>query len=64
MLGSRERRSLRTARQPNRILQEEIRSGREQRGAAVQISNRVLQTLEAIAIGGRLERTTQSEPVP
>ncbi|MDA8586639.1 hypothetical protein N9L47_10295 [Rhodobacteraceae bacterium] len=46
------------------FLQEEIRSGREQRGAVVQISNRMLQTLETIAIGGRLERPTQSEPVP
>lgn len=46
------------------FLQEEIRSGREQRGAVVQISNRMLQTLETIAIGGRLERPTQPEPVP
>ena len=38
------------------FLQDEIRSGREQRGAVVQISNRMLETLETMAIGGRLER--------
>lgn len=41
------------------FLQEEIRSGREQRGAVVQISNRMLETLETMAIGGRLERSNQ-----
>jgi len=41
------------------FLQEEIRSGREQRGAVVQISNRMLETLETMAIGGRLERPRQ-----
>lgn len=45
------------------FLHEEIRSAREQRGAVVQISNRMLETLEAIAIGGRLERPKSTEPV-
>lgn len=45
------------------FLQEEIRSAREQRGAVVQISNRMLETLETIAIGGRLERPRPKEPV-
>lgn len=45
------------------FLQEEIRSAREQRGAIVQISNRMLETLETIAIGGRLERPKPTEPV-
>ncbi len=45
------------------FLQEEIRSGREQRGAVVQISNRMLETLETMAIGGRLERPKTSDPV-
>ena len=45
------------------FLQEEIRSAREQRGAVVQISNRMLETLETIAIGGRLERPKPTEPV-
>lgn len=45
------------------FLQEEIRSAREQRGSVVQISNRMLETLETMAIGGRLERPKPSEPV-
>lgn len=45
------------------FLQEEIRSSREQRGAVVQISNRMLETLETIAIGGRLERPQPTNPV-
>jgi len=38
------------------FLREEVRAARDQRGAVVQISNRMLETLETIAIGGRLER--------
>jgi hypothetical protein len=38
------------------FLQEEIRSARDQRSAVVQISNRMLETLETMAVGGRLER--------
>lgn len=38
------------------FLQEEIRFAREQRSSVVQISNRMLETLETMAIGGRLER--------
>lgn len=39
------------------FLREEVRASRDQRGAVVQISNRMLETLETIAIGGRLQRT-------
>lgn len=39
-----------------KFLREEVRAARDQRGAVVQISNRMLETLETIAIGGRLER--------
>lgn len=42
------------------FLEEEVRAGREQRGAVVQISNRMLETLETIAVGGRLERPRPS----
>lgn len=55
------------------FFQEEIRSARDQRNAVVQISNRMLETLETMAIGGRLERrnpqdtnarqSTESTPV-
>lgn len=45
------------------FLKEEVRSNREQRGAVVQISNRMLETLESMAIGGRLERPKSSDPV-
>lgn len=38
------------------FLREEVRAARDQRGAVVQISNRMLETLETIAIGGRLDR--------
>ena len=38
------------------FLREEVRTARDQRGAVVQISNRMLETLETIAIGGRLAR--------
>ncbi len=44
------------------FLKEEVRSNREQRGAVVQISNRMLETLETISIGGRLERPKTSDP--
>lgn len=46
------------------FLQEEIRSGREQRGAVVQISNRMLETLETMAIGGRIDRSRQQGSAP
>lgn len=46
------------------FLQEEIRSSREQRGAVVQISNRMLETLETMAIGGRLDRPRAQEDTP
>ena len=45
------------------FLQEEIRSAREQRSSVVQISNCMLETLETMAIGGRLERPKPTEPV-
>ncbi|MEO0669309.1 MAG: helix-turn-helix domain-containing protein [Pseudomonadota bacterium] len=42
------------------FLREEVRASRDQRGAVVQISNRMLETLETIAIGGRLERSSKT----
>lgn len=48
------------------FLREEVRAARDQRGAVVQISNRMLETLETITIGGRLERindVSQGNPV-
>lgn len=45
------------------FLREEVRAARDQRGAVVQISNRMLETLETMAVGGRLERTTPT-PTP
>ncbi|MEL7275558.1 MAG: hypothetical protein AAGK98_03735 [Pseudomonadota bacterium] len=38
------------------FLKEEVRHGRDQRGDVVQISNRMLEALETMAIGGRLKR--------
>lgn len=46
------------------FLREEVRASRDQRGAVVQISNRMLETLETIAIGGRLERTSKTPRDP
>ena len=46
------------------FLQEEIRSARDQRSAVVQISNRMLETLETMAVGGRLERRAQPDQPP
>lgn len=41
------------------FLREEVRAARDQRGAVVQISNRMLETLETMAVGGRLDRPRQ-----
>ena len=54
------REQLKTRDQHIDFLQEEIRSSRDQRNSVVQISNRMLETLETMAIGGRLERPSNN----
>ena len=47
-----------------KFLQEEVISARDQRGDVVKIAEQMLGTLQTIAVGGRLQRTTNSTSEP